>query len=76
VVLDRIDYVKDSLAKELRRPCWVQKRADDEDLLKLYENGELQRNQGGMANNGLNFMLTITNHFLTGAMKIVNTEES
>lgn len=46
VVEDRNAYVEDSLAKDLRRHCWVQKRADDEDLLKLYESDQLQRHQG------------------------------
>lgn len=46
VVRDRNAFVADSLAKDLRQHCWLQKRADDEDLVKLYEDGQLNRNQG------------------------------
>lgn len=46
VVEDRNVFVKDYLRKDLRRHCWVQKQADDVELLELYETGQLKRDQG------------------------------
>lgn len=73
MVEDRNVFVKDCLRKDLRRYCWVQKQADDVELLELYETGQLKRDQGHRFEKS--FMLTITNHSLSGPMRIACMEE-